>query len=141
MLINDRTNKGRDNREYFFRYVLNKNPSDITYYFLIKNNSSDYIRLRKLGHILIYGSKNYNLTFLNANKIISSSSNSWVNNPFGLDRAYLIDLYHFDFIFLLHGITKDDVSKYVHRFETNFSIIITASIYEYISILSKDYSY
>ena len=92
-------NKGRDNGEnLFFKYVLNKNPSDITYYFVIKNNSSDYIISRKLGHILIYGSKNYNLTFLNADKIISSSSNRWVNNPFGLDRAYLIDLYQFDFI-------------------------------------------
>ena len=140
-LINDRANKGRDNGEYFFRYVLNKNPSDITYYFVIKNNCSDYIRLRKLGHILIYNSKIYNLTFLKADKIISSSSNSWVNNPFGLDRSYLIDLYHFDFIFLQHGITKDDVSKYINRFATNFSIIITASIYEYISFLSNDYSY
>ena len=140
-LINDRADKGRDNGEYFFRYVLNKNPSDIKYYFVIKNNCSDFIRLRDLGHILIYGSKKYNITFLNADKIISSTSNKWVNNPFGLDRAYLIDLYHFDFIFLQHGITKDDVSKYIHRFATNFSIIITASLYEYRSFLSKDYYY
>ena len=44
-------------------------------------------------------------------------------------------------LILLHGITKDDVSKYIHRFATNFSIIIIVSIYEYISFLSKDNSY
>ena len=40
----------------------------------------------------------------------------------------IILIYHFDFIFLQHGIKKDDVSKYIHIFATNFSIIITASI-------------
>ena len=39
-----------------------------------------------------------------------------------------LEIYHFDFIFLQHGKTKDDVSKYIHIFAINFSIIITASI-------------
>ena len=140
-LLNDRINKARDNGEYFFRYLINKNPSDIDFFFIIKNNCSDYIRLMELGHILIYGSKEYNLTFLNADKIISSSSGRWVYNPFGLDRKFLIDLFHFDFIYLQHGITKDDVSKVLNRFVANFSIIITASKYEFRSFLSKDYAY
>ena len=48
-----------------------------------------------LGNILSFGSKIYNLTFLKADKIITSASNTLVDNPFGNDRKYLIDLYFF----------------------------------------------
>ena len=140
-LLNDKTNRAGDNGEYFFRYLINKNPFDIEYFFVIKKNCSDFIRLRELDHILVYGSKEHNFTFINADKIISSSSDRWEINPFGSDRKYLIDLFHFDFIFFQHGITKDDLSKYLNRFIANFSLIIAASIYEYKSFLSNDYAY
>ena len=140
-LLNDSSNKAGNNGEYFFRYLINKNPCDIEFYFVIKNNCSDYTRLLPLGHILTLGSKAYNKTFLKADKIISSSANKWVNNAFGSDRKYLIDLFHFDLIFLQNGITKDDISKYINRFAINFSLIMTASKYEYNSFLSKDYEY
>ena len=74
--------------------------------------------------------------FLKADKIISSMSNSWVDNPFGEDRKYVRDLFHFDLIFLQHGITKDDVSKYLHKFQKNYSLFITATKKEYNSILN-----
>ena len=140
-LINDRSNKAGDNGEYFFRYLNTKNPYDVRYYFVITNNCSDYYRLKDLGNILILGSKKYNQTFLKADKLISSTSNAWVDNPFGDDRKYLIDLFHFDFIFLQHGITKDDVSNFLNRFTKNYSLIITASKNEYQSFLSYDYDY
>lgn len=140
-LLNDKSNRAGDNGEYFFRYLINKNPFDIEYFFVIKKNCSDFIRLRELDHILVYGSKEHNFNFINADKIISSSSDRWEINPFGSDRKYLIDLFHFDFIFFQHGITKDDLSKYLNRFIANFSLIIAASIYEYKSFLSNDYAY
>ena len=140
-ILNDGSNKAGNNGEYFFRYLINKNPCDIEFYFVIKKNCSDYMRLLPLGHILTLGSKAYNTTFLKANKIISSSANKWVNNPFGSDRKYLIDLFHFDLVFLQNGITKDDISNYINRFAINFSLIMTASKYEYNSFLSKDYGY
>jgi len=140
-LINDRSNKAGDNGEYFFRFLKKKNPNDIKYYFVISDKCNDYVRLKDFGNILILGSKNYNLTFLKADKLISSSSNSWVHNPFGENRKYLIDLYHFDFIFLQHGISKDDLSNYLNKYLKNYSIIITASKYEYQSFLSNDLGY
>ena len=140
-LINDRFNKARDNGEFFFRYLKKKNPKDITFHFVISKNCSDYQRIKELGNILSYGSRKYNNTFLKTDKIITSTSNSWVDNPFGDDRKYLIDLYHFDLIFLQHGITKDDVSNYLNRFKKNYSIIITASRYEYKFFLSSKFAY
>ena len=140
-LINDRFNKAGDNGEIFFRYLKSKNPKDINFYFVISPNCSDYQRMKVLGNILSFGSKIYNLTFLKADKIITSASNTLVDNPFGNDRKYLIDLYHFDLIFLQHGITKDDVSNILNRFKKNYNIIITASKYEYKYFLSSKFSY
>ena len=140
-LINDRINKAGDNGEFFFRYLKNIKPKDIKFNFVISENCSDYQRIRGLGNILSVSSKKYNKTFLKADKIITSTANSWVDNPFGEDRKYLIDLYHFDLIFLQHGISKDDVSNFLNRFIKNYSIIITASIYEYKSFLSNEYGY
>ena len=140
-LINDRFNKARDNGEFFFRYLKDKNPKDISFYFVISKNCSDYERIKELGNVLSFGSKKYNETFLKADKIITSTSTSWVDNPFGKDRKYLIDLYHFDLIFLQHGITKDDVSNALNRLKKNYSIIITASKYEYKLFSSSKFSY
>ena len=140
-LINDRTNKAGDNGEYFFRYLKHKNPKDIKFNFVISENCSDYQRMKELGNILSQSSKKYKKLFLNADKIITSTANSWVDNPFGENRKYLIDLFHFDLIFLQHGISKDDVSNLLCKFLKNYSMIITASKYEYKSFLSKEYGY
>lgn len=140
-IICDRPDKAGDNGEYFFRYLKTKNPKEIISYFAIRKNSSDYNRLKKLGNILNLDSYEYLKMFLKADKIISSMSNSWVDNPFGEDRKYIRDLFHFDLIFLQHGITKDDVSKYLHRFQKNYSLFITATKKEYKSILNYKYGY
>ena len=140
-IINDRPNKAGDNGEYFFRYLKRKNPLDIDYYYVIRKNCSDYQRLKDLGNILKLGSQKYIFLFLKANKIITSTSNSWADNPFGDDRKYLIDLFHFDLIFLQHGISKDDISYFLNKHAKNFSIIITASKKESNAFLSPKYGY
>ena len=140
-LINDRFNKAGDNGEFFFRYLKNKNPKDIKVNFVISKDCYDYQRIKVLGNVLYLGSKKFNETFLKADKIITSTSNTWVDNPFGEDRKYVIDLYHFDLIFLQHGISKDDISNFLNKFVKNYSIIFTASKYELKSFLSGKYGY
>ena len=136
-IISDRPDKAGDNGEYFFRFLTNKNPEGILPFFAIRKNCSDYKRLKKFGNVLNLNSDEYLKIFLKADKIISSMSNSWVDNPFGEDRKYIRDLFHFDLIFLQHGITKDDVSMYLNRFQKNYSLFITSTKKEYQSILIK----
>ena len=140
-IISDRPDKAQDNGEYFFRYLKTKNLKEIESYFAIQKNCSDYKRLKKLGNILNLNSYKYLNIFLKADKIISSISNSWVDNPFGEDRKYILDLFHFDFIFLQHGIIKDDLSKYLNRLQKNYSLFITSTKKEYKSILNFEYGY
>ena len=140
-IISDRPDKARDNGEYFFRYLKNKNPNGIISYFVIRKNCSDYKRLKPLGNVLDLNSDKYLEIFLKADKIISSISNSWVDNPFGEDRKYIRDLFHFDLIFLQHGIIKDDLSNYLNRLGKNYSLFITSTKKEYKSILNYKYGY
>ena len=140
-LINDRNNKAGDNGEYFFKYLNDKHRDEIDSYFIISDNCEDYHRLKKIGNVIPLGSDEHKKKFLIADKIISSMCNNWVDNPFGEDRRYIYDLFHYDYIFLQHGISKDDVSNFFHRLNKNFTMIITASKKEYQSFLSPIYNY
>jgi len=140
-IINDRKNKAGDNGEYFFRYLSKKKPEGIKFYFRIKNNCSDFKRLKTFGNILDLDSFEYFNLFLKANKVITSVSDSWVYNPFNEEEKYIRDLYHFDLIYLQNGIIKDNLSGYLNKFLKNFNLVITSSNKEYISILRNNYGY
>ena len=139
-IINDRLYFGGDNGEYFFRYLKQKNPKNIKFYFVINSNSSDYRRLKSLGNIIEYGSDLHLNLYLKCEKIFSSVTESWVDNPFNDDYKYIRDLIHFDFIYMPNGIIKDDLSKYINRIAKNYSLIVTSSKKEYNSLL-KNYEY
>ena len=130
-IINDRYNSAKDNGEYFFRYLKRKNPDGIRAYFAISKKCLDFKRLKPLGNILDLNSNKYLKIFLESDKIISSVSYYWVNHPFNQDQKYIRDILHYDFIFLQSGITKDDLSKSLNRYNKNFNLIITSNKREY----------
>ena len=140
-LINDKKDRAGDNGEYFFRYLINKNITNIKFYFIIKKGNEDYERLKHFGNIIDLDSKTYLDIFINSDKIISSISDSWISNPYGEEKKYLRDLFHFDIIFLQNEFLIYDLSKYLNRIIKNFSFIIISSKKEYKTILSSQYHY
>ena len=140
-LINDRKDQAGDNGEYFFRYLQTIKPKDIQFYFIIEKNCSDYKRLENFENIIDFNSTKYLNLFLEADKIISSVSDSWVNNPFADDGKYITDLYHFDFVYLQNGVIKDDLSWYINRNLKHFDLLLTSSNKEYKSLLTFNYKY
>ena len=140
-IINDRKDQGGDNGEYFFRYLNQRKPKGIRYYFLISKNFSDFNRLKNFDNILDMNSSKYLKMFLKADKIISSVSEAWVYNPFGEEGKYIIDLYHFDFIYLQNGVIKDDLSENLNKIIKKFDLLITSSKREYKSFLNYNYGY
>ena len=140
-IINDKQNIAGDSGEYFFRFLKKINPKGIKFYFVIKKDCPDYKRLKYLGNILEFGSEDYLFIFLTANKIISSVSESWVDNPYGNEQKYVRDLINFDYIFIQHGIIKDDLSESINRLNKNFNYIIISSNKEYESIIDEKYGY
>ena len=79
-LINDYKDQAGDNGEYFFRYLIKAKPKHIDYYFIIEKNCSDYNRLKVYGNVVDIKSTEHLKHFLNADKIITSIVDYWVNN-------------------------------------------------------------
>lgn len=140
-IINDEYDKAGDSGEYLFRYLNIKKPKRINVYFAIDKNSNDFTRLKKIGNVLDIKSIKYKRIFLESNKIISSVTESWVDNPFNENIIYVRDLLHFDLIFLNDGIAKNNLPNSLDKFDKNYSLIITSSKNEYKSIVCHNYGY
>lgn len=140
-LISDRVNKANDNGEHLFRYVSSLKKKRIKPYYVISKSSEDYRKMKKIGRVIPYDTPQYRLFFLLSNKIISSSGNEYVINAFGNDKQYLSDLYNFDYVFLQHGVTKDDLSGWVNKYNKNIKALVTAGRPEYQSFVDGDYYY
>nr|AVE28264.1 TagF-like capsule polymerase Cps1B [Actinobacillus pleuropneumoniae serovar 1 str. 4074] len=130
-LLMDRETKADDNAEHFYRYMQTHHPEQRCY-FVLNKSSIDWQRLKKDKFNLVeFGSIEYERRLEKASKIISSHLEAHINNYFG-------DNYDFSkkFIFLQHGITKDDLSQWFNT-KKNLSGVITATIPEYNSIVEE----
>lgn len=140
-LISDRINLARDNGEALFKYLNTFDTKDIRPYFAISSHCEDYKRMKKYGKVVPHASLRYKLMFLAADKIISAHIDEYVINAFETDREYMKNMYQFQYVFLQHGLTKDDLSGWVNKFNKNIDLFITAAKPEYQSILEGNYFY
>lgn len=140
-LISDRVNKANDNGEHLFRYICTHKHKGIKPRYYINRSSEDYGKMKKIGKVIPYGTILYRVMFLLADKIISSSGNEYVINAFENDRRFMTDLYKFDYVFLQHGVTKDDLSDWVCRYNKDIKALVTAGRPEYESFCAPSYHY
>lgn len=143
-LVSDRVNMAGDNGEAFFIYLQQINDPDLDVYFVIGNQCKDYERMRQYGKVLVYGSEEHIIMQFLADCIISSQADENVYNLFWCDKAtdvFKDMLYKPKFIFLQHGITIHDISKWLGRYNKNIAGFITAATPEYNSIIEYDYFY
>lgn len=131
-LFADRKYKANDNAEYFYEYIKNNYPRQ-KIAFVIDKKSNDYIRLKNKGFNVVDSSGFwFKLALFRAKKIISSHTDTYLLKGLGK-----YTLFNKDYIFLQHGVTKDNISNWLNS--KDISLMITSSVYEYNSIVS-DYS-
>ena len=141
-LISDRINKADDNGEAFFKW-LNENNVPVNSYFVIRKDSADYPVVAKLGKVLDYRSWKHKFYHLLADKTVSAAADEFVYNHFGINEKYYRDiLINKRHIFLQHGITQNDLSRWLNRYNKNWTTcrnpIFTILYIKYInSIISK----
>lgn len=140
-IISDRRHVAGDNGEAFFQYVCGLGEEDKEICFAISKDSPDYGRLKEIGKVIDMNSIWYKVKFLLASKIISSQAGDDTINPFGKGKKFVKDLYKFDFVFLQHGIIKDDLSSWLNRMGKDIRMFVTSAEDEYVSILKGDYFY
>lgn len=139
-LCSDRPEKADDNGEVFFEFLRKEHP-EINSYFELKADSSDYARLRKIGPVLEPCSMKHMLKLLLADHIVASHAENLAATELLNTFAYQDILYKVDYIFLQHGIIKDDHVDYLHKKLRNLTGFITSVSKEYTSILEGKYGY
>ncbi|WP_407392554.1 CDP-glycerol:glycerophosphate glycerophosphotransferase [Methanobrevibacter sp.] len=140
-LFMDKIDVADDNAEHLYKYCLNK-KDNISKYFALDKNSSDFKRLSKIKNLIAFNSFKHRLMYLFAEKVISSHPDDEILNPFinKTEESYA-GLNNSDKIFLQHGVTKDNVSSWLKKFEKNLKLIVTVSDDEKKSFLDPGYNY
>ena len=144
-LLSDRVNAANDNGEALFRYLNDIKDPSVEAYYIIDSNSNDYERMKEYGNVVAHGSRQHMLLQMIADFIVSSAGDEEVINPWHQNLAKSEVIRDFlskpEFIFLQHGITKDDISGWLNRYNKNITGFVCAAHREAQSILDYDYYY
>ncbi|MFD0869524.1 bifunctional glycosyltransferase/CDP-glycerol:glycerophosphate glycerophosphotransferase [Paenibacillus residui] len=127
-LICERGDDAADNGYHFFKYLRENHPEINAHYLIDFNSKQDYEKIKKFGNIVQFGSIQHKLLFAVSKFAISAHKGKiepWnyqlflklAGRKFG-DKKY---------VFLQHGITKDDVRDILGRENTSFDLFITAA--------------
>ncbi len=134
-LLLDRDTKADDNAEHLYRWLKQHHPEQ-KIYFGIDKNSPDYARLKAAGfNVLALGSFKHFLVLWRVGKIISSHTESFVDDYFHLGV-----LKYKQIIFLQHGVTKDDISRWLNS-RRRIDLCVTTTVNEHQSIIANDSRY
>ncbi|KQH13086.1 CDP-glycerol glycerophosphotransferase family protein [Campylobacter coli] len=128
-LFADRDYEADDNAEHLYRYIMQNHPEQ-KIVFALRKESLDWERLEKEGFNLVeFGSLEFERIIKKASKVISSHSDEYL-------IRYITPRQQF--IFLQHGVTKDDLSKWLNS--KKIDLFITSTKAEYDSI-ANDYNH
>ncbi len=140
-IISDRMNKAGDNGEAFFRHLKNINFKGAEYYYAI-NKCPNYYDIKGLGNVINRSCAKYKIIHLAADLIISSHADHFIIDPFDYySQPYKDILATKKFIFLQHGITRNDISGWLNRYNKNIRGFICAAQREKDSIINGTYYY
>ncbi len=140
-LISDRASIAGDNGEAFFRY-MRENHKEVDARYVILPESEDFERLKKIGPVVEKGSKEHKFLSLVSEYIISSHAENEIYNPIGNRICTFKDIWcDCKFVFLQHGITQNDVSNWLGKYNKNFFGLVSATNSEYKSFVEGNYHY
>ena len=120
----DRQEQAKDNGEHLYRYLKEKQPA-VNAWFVLERDSEDWGRLAREGFKLVpYGSLQWRALLLNARHVLSSHVNAYVTNPL---PPKLYGAPGWKFTFLQHGVTKDDLSRWLNPKRIHLVSTVTES--------------
>jgi len=141
-LFFDRIDKADDNGEAMFSYVCSLKKKEVDAYFVIGRNTPDFERLKSIGQVVEALSFEHCVLLLLADYILTSQLNGYVENPFGECEEYFRDLSHQPkVIFLQHGVTKDDQTRWLNRYYQNLYAVVASAEAERKAFLANSYFY
>lgn len=125
-LFADRDYEADDNAEHLYRYIMQNHPEQ-QIVFALRKESRDWGRLKKEGFNLVeFGSFEFERIIKKASKVISSHADGYL-------MRYITPRQQF--VFLQHGVIKDDLSKWLNS--KRMDLFITSTKAEYNSIVNN----
>lgn len=141
-LFMDRIDKADDSAEVLINYFeKEKKKKKQRNYFVLTKTSPDYKRLKERFKVIPYKGRVHKILFLLADNLISTHCDRFIYQLYTGTDNYFKDLKEFNFIFLQHGIIKDDMSDWLKRHDKNFRLFITSTPLEQRSIINGNYGY
>ncbi len=107
----------------------------------LESGNSEYDKINKIGNVLPSMSLKHRLYLLFADYIISSHPDNELIYPYWGNYSHLSGLAKSKTVFLQHGVTKDDISYWLNKYDKRISLIVTVSEKERESFLTYDYGY
>ena len=139
-LVSDSRDRADDNGEAFFLFLREHKPRRTRVVYSINKDSKDFDRLSKAGKCVARLSFQHKILLLLCDVIISSQGND--DKRVYTHHEELRDVYtRKPFVFLQHGITKDDLSSWLNIYNHNFTGFVVSSVPERNSILDPKYEY
>ncbi|MCC5947052.1 MAG: CDP-glycerol glycerophosphotransferase family protein [Nitriliruptoraceae bacterium] len=136
-ILMDRDSQADDNAEHLYRWIRD-NRSDTNVWYFLNRDSHDWSRLKRDRFRLInFGSPLRLVALMNAKVLISSHIDRYIVDP--IDRRDYGDLTDFRFVFLQHGVTKDDMSTWFNSKKPD--LIVTSTPAEHESIVGDGSPY
>lgn len=127
-IVSEHGYEARDNGYSFFKYMRKAHP-EINCYYAIDFNSSDYPKIKELGNAIKFGSFRHFAYWCAARYIISSKTQGFCPNYYLTLLRKKIHLWG-KYVFLQHGITKDD-QKFLYKKPSKIDLFICGAKPEY----------
>ncbi|HEB9286084.1 TPA: CDP-glycerol glycerophosphotransferase family protein [Campylobacter coli] len=113
-LLMDRDCEADDNAEHLYRYIMQNHPEQ-EIVFALRKESSDWGRLKKEGFNLVeFGSFEFERIIKKVLRVISSHADVYL-------MRYITPRQQF--IFLQHGVTQNDISKWLNNRKINLFFV------------------
>lgn len=130
-----------DNGMHLFKYSIEQKEKGIKKYFIIDKNTDSYRKMKNIGPVIAYHSMKHRVLGLFAEKIITSHPDN--NYIYGFWGHYpnFAGILKSGTLFLQHGITLNNISSWLNKFDKNLDFLLTASKKEYDSLFRYYYNY
>jgi len=144
-LFMDRRTNIDDNAEALFRFAATKHDGIEKFY--VVPDASYMPQFEGVGWTVIWNSVEFRLLLMFAEKFISShtfevSTTVWSSeNETSVLRKFVNRFSNVDFVFLQHGITKENVSSWLNTYRHDISMLVTAAEREKEEFLEPHYGY
>lgn len=128
-LVCEQGTEARDNGYWFFRYLRRSHP-EVDAVYAIDRNSPEYPKVACLGPTVQQGSLKHWIYYLACCVNVSSMKQGKPNAAIGYLLEVVLGIVKPCFVFLQHGVIKDDIPS-LHKEKCAFSMFICAAKPEY----------